>query len=382
MSTVDDRADESPSTVTATVNSGTGYAVGSPSSAMVTVNDNDDAPPRGQPVVTIEADADQVTGGTEVEFTVTATPAPAVSLVVNVEWSDPDNRLEAPPPETVTISAGDTTATLSATTASGGASGTVTVTVGSGAGYTVGSPSSAAVTVTADVPDQPTVTISAVASSVIEGEAVRFTVRANPPPTADLEVIVSWSDPGGFLDGSQPTTLTITTTGTATLTAGTEDDAVDGNSSTVMATLSLPDGSGYTLSPASASVTVRDNDGDPEVTISRAGAPSVPEGTAVQFTVTATPAPQAILVVNVGWSESGSMLAASRPATVTIPTTGSATLTADTVDDNTDESNSTVTATVNSGTGYTVSPPGSATVTVIEPSSSVSSFPLTKPSIS
>ena len=116
-------------------------------------------------------------------------------------------------------------------------------------------------------------------------------------------------------------------------------------------------------------MTVRDNDGDPEVTISRAGASQVTEGTAVQFTVTATPAPQAGLAVNVGWSErseSGSMLAASPPATVTIPTTGSATLTANTIDDTLEESNSTVTATLNAGTGYAVGVPGSANVTVTD----------------
>ena len=42
VTTVDDTADESDSTVTATVTSGTGYTVGSRSSARVTVADNDE----------------------------------------------------------------------------------------------------------------------------------------------------------------------------------------------------------------------------------------------------------------------------------------------------------------------------------------------------
>ena len=52
LTTVDDTTDESDSTVTATVTSGTGYTVGSRSSARVTVADND-PPPDGRPTVSI-----------------------------------------------------------------------------------------------------------------------------------------------------------------------------------------------------------------------------------------------------------------------------------------------------------------------------------------
>ena len=131
----------------------------------------------------------------------------------------------------------------------------------------------------------------------------------------------------------------------------------------------MPEGSGYILSGASASVTVRDDDGTPDtpvVTISRSGPSSVTEGTAVQFTVTASPAPASSQVVGVTWSETGSMLAASRPASVTVPTSGSATLSAATVDDAAEEPDSTVTATLSNGSGYTVGSPGSASVTVTD----------------
>ena len=224
-------------------------------------------------------------------------------------------------------------------------------------GCRVGTPSSAKVTVDDDddaTPrGQPDVTISAVASSVTEGTAVQFTV-------------------------------TIPTTGSAALTADTVDDTTDEPNSSVTATVNS--GPGYTVgSPSSASVTVNDNDGQvipdvplPAVTISRAGASSVTEGTAVQFTVTATPAPQAILVVNVEWSsDPDSYLDGLQPTNLTIPMTGTATLTADTVDDTTDESNGTVTATVvNSGTGYTVGSPHSASVTVNDNDDAVVTPPL------
>ena len=342
----------------------------------------------GAPVVTIERDGPRtLSEGEAAQFIIQAQPAPAADLVVSLTVTESGDTL-ATSPSAVTIAAGATSATLTVGTADDGADepdSVVTATVRDGSGYTVGARREATVTVTddddgdgggdgddgndggtVDVPDQPTVTISAVDSSVIEGEAVRFTVRANPAPTADLEVTVSWIDPGGFLDGSQPTSLTITTTGTATLTANTIDDTTEESNSTVTAMLSLPDGSGYTLSPVSARVTVRDNDGDPEVTISRAGASQVTEGTAVQFTVTATPAPTADLEVTVSWSDPGGFLDGSQPTSLTITTTGTATLTANTIDDTTEESNSTVTATLNAGTGYAVGVPSSANVTVTD----------------
>ena len=97
-----------------------------------------------------------------------------------------------------------------------------------------------------------------------------------------------------------------------------------------------------------------------------AGPTPVTEGTEVSFTLTATPAPTSPVTVNVIWSQSGSFLTASPPETetITIPTTGTATLSADTDDDSTVETNGSVTATVATGSGYTVGTPSSATVTV------------------
>ena len=91
----------------------------------------------------------------------------------------------------------------------------------------------------------------------------------------------------------------------------------------------------------------------PVVTIAP-GASPVTEGTAVQFTVQATPAPAAELAVSVTVTESGAMLAQPGPRQVTFAAgAGSATLTLDTVDDAEAEPDSTVTATVTAGSGYT-----------------------------
>ncbi len=385
VGTVDDGADEPDSVVTATVRDGSGYTVGAPREATVTVTDDDDdddddggdgggdgddgGDVPDQPTVTISAVDSSVIEGEAVRFTVRANPAPTADLEVTVSWIDPGGFLDGSQPTSLTITTTGT-ATLTAntiddTTEESNSTVTAMLSLPDGSGYTL-SPVSARVTVR-DNDGDPEVTISrAGASQVTEGTAVQFTVTATPAPTADLEVTVSWSDPGGFLDGSQPTSLTITTTGTATLTANTIDDTTEESNSTVTAMLSLPDGSGYTLSPGSARVTVRDNDGDPEVTISPAGASQVTEGTAVQFTVTATPAPTADLEVTVSWSDPGGFLDGSQPTSLTITTTGTATLTANTIDDTTEESNRTVTATLNAGTGYAVGVPSSANVTVTD----------------
>ena len=107
-----------------------------------------------------------------------------------------------------------------------------------------------------------------------------------------------------------------------------------------------------------------DNPANPNVTIS-AGTPPVTEGAAASFTVTATPAPSANVTVDLDVAQSGAFVASgdlgSKSVTITAGQT-SATYTVATEDDNTDESDGSVT--VDSGTGYTVGSASSATVTV------------------
>ena len=102
----------------------------------------------------------------------------------------------------------------------------------------------------------------------------------------------------------------------------------------------------------------------PEITIS-AGTSPVTEGTAATFTITANPAPATALTVNVDVSETGDVISGTPSSTVTIDANKTtATLTVNTVNDEGDESNSVVTAEVETGTGYTVGSTSSASVTV------------------
>ena len=147
VATAADEEDEPDSTVTAMVTEGSGYTLGTGmSSASVLVTDADEP----LPVVTIMADASEVTEGTPVQFTVSADRTLSVGLPVNVRVSEDRSMLAGSPPRSVTIRAGAGAATLTANTDDDSAeepASTVTVEVAAGTGYEIGVPSSAAVRV-------------------------------------------------------------------------------------------------------------------------------------------------------------------------------------------------------------------------------------------
>ena len=111
---------------------------------------------------------------------------------------------------------------------------------------------------------------------------------------------------------------------------------------------------------------VVDNTPVPVITIA-GGTSDVEEGEGASFTVNASPAPTTNLDVSVAVSQSGAFVASgdrgAKTVTITANTTSS-TYTVPTVNDMMDESNGSVTVTVNQGTGYTVGSTAVATVTV------------------
>ena len=394
INTVDDNTDESNGSITTQVQAGTGYTVGSPSSATVIVNDNDNPPP-GTPQLTISAGTSPVTEGTNATFTITADPAPSTAITVSVNVTETEDVISGTPPSTVTI--GTTgQATLTVATDDDNVDeddSVITAQVQAGTGYTVGDPSSATITVSDnDSPgikdQQPEVTISAGTSPVTEGTAATFTITADPAPTTALKVRVNVTQTGKVISGTPASSVTFKANQTtATLTVATNDDNVDEDDSAVTAQVQA--GTGYTVgSPSSASVTVEDDDAPgvkapepPEVTIEADTSP-VTEGTAATFTITANPAPTTSLNVMVDVSQTGNFISGSTGMRqVTISTSGTATLTVETDNDNTDESNGSITAQVKTGAGYTVGSPSSATVTVNDNDAAPRGPPLPKVTI-
>ena len=210
-------------------------------------------------------------------------------------------------------------------------------------------------------PPTPEVSIAA-GADITEGSQATFTLTASPAPTQALSVSVSPSESGDYGVGSTAKTVTIGTSGTATISFSTTNDSVDEADGSVTAT--VDSGNGYTVSSSQGSATLAVADDDvPELSIASEG--NVTEGSAASFTISASPTPHSALTASVDVSATGSFGVTAGAQTVTIPTSGSKSFTVSTSGDSTDEPDGTVTATLSSGTGYTMSSSaGTAAATV------------------
>ena len=317
------------------------------------------------PHISITAGSDIDEGGDAV-FTVTADPAPAAPLKVEVTLTEEGDYLhpDFKGPRAVTIGTTGTRALTvpTRTRAAKEPDGSVTATLRAVGGYTVSAGSGSATVAVADR-GEPEVSITA-GANVTEGADVIFTVTADPAPLAALDVTVSVTAAGDFGVTPGSRTVTVPTTGTVTLTVVTTNDSADEADGSVTATVTA--GVGYTVSATAGSATVAVADsGEPEVSI--AAGSDVYEGGVAVFTVSAVPAPSVPLTVDVAVSQSGDFDVSPGSRTVTVPTSGTATLSVATTDDSVDEADGSVTAAVGAGAGYTVSAAaGSASVAVAD----------------
>ena len=218
--------------------------------------------------------------------------------------------------------------------------------------------------------------------AVTEGAAARFTVTATPAPAAGETLLVNIGvedAPGAdFLaaavEGGNGVWEFAGGAATRTFTLATVPDDADEPSGPVKVTLRPRTGTYTVGDPASASVTVNDDDGAaavPTVTVS-AGA-AVTEGGGAEFTVSASPAPTADLTVHLTVADDGTgdfVASADEGArTVVIGANqASAPFTVATVDDSTDEADGAVAVTVAASQAtpadYAVGTQASASVTV------------------
>lgn len=358
----DDSVNEADGSVTATVQTGSGYTVGSPTSATVKVADND------VPEVSVAADAD-ITEGEAATFTVTASPTPyqALPVTVNVVTSGVSGASAGV--RTVTVSTnGSGTLTVATTDNSAHArDGSVTATVQPGSGYTVGNPSSDTVGVYDN--DGPAVTITADAD-VTEGSPASFTLTANPAPSNALSVQLKVAATGDFGVRPGAKTAYVFSNGTGTFTVPTTGDNVDEPNGAVTVTVKPDDGSNiyrYTVgTPDAATVNVNDDDATvatkPVLTITPG--PDITEGEDATFTITANPPvptgetlevyidPQIPGYVNLRFKE-----------TITGATT---TITQPSDDNQYDEADYSMSYSIAPGSGYTLGDPSKATVNIAD----------------
>jgi hypothetical protein len=153
ISPLDDTAVEGSETVIVTLSANAAYTVGTPSSATVTIADNDSAPTL--PVVTVTAtDSSASEPGTDKgTFTVTRTGSTAAALAVSftVGGTATSGTDYSALGSSVTIPAGATSAAVTVSPLDDAlpeGNETVILTLSTSAAYTIGTPSSATVTIT------------------------------------------------------------------------------------------------------------------------------------------------------------------------------------------------------------------------------------------
>ncbi len=332
-------------------------------------------------VVSIAPGPSPITEGGHAEFVLTASPAPASDLTVNLNVTQSGDFAAASDigAATATIRAGDATTTHRVATVNDNtdeANGSVTATItGAAGGYATGTPSSATVTVNDnDDAIARVVSIAPGPSPITEGGQAEFVLTASPAPASDLTVNLNVTQSGDFAAASDIGAATATIrAGDATTThrVATVNDNTDEANGSVTATITGAAGGYATGTPSSATVTVNDNDDAIARVVSIAPGPSpITEGGQAEFVLTASPAPASDLTVNLNVTQSGDFAAASDigAATATIRA-GDATTThrVATVNDNTDEANGSVTATITGAAGgYAAGAANSATVNVAD----------------
>ena len=126
-------------------------------------------------------------------------------------------------------------------------------------------------------PELPEVTIAAETTSVTEGEAVTFTLSRSGDTLSSVTVSVDLSETGSMIRGAAPTSAVfdVGEVGT-TLTVRTIDDSVDEPDSVITAILTAEPNAGYVIGASdSATVTVSDDDDPaPVVTVTVPGPPT------------------------------------------------------------------------------------------------------------
>ena len=302
-----------------------------------------DQPQQQTPEIAVTADAASVTEGGDAVFTLTATPAPAADLAVSVTVAaDGDWGITAGS-RAVTIPATGS-ATLTLATAGDDADepdGSVTVTVAAGSGYTVGSSGSGTVAVLDD--DDAAPPVAAVDPALVA--EVRAMAEQTQHGAAHVKrwrrVLVAFGVEE--YPGLTPTTAAEAEANAQKYSSPLWPKIVEALEKLEAAPDTPP------LTP-------------PEIAVSAGSA--VTEGGDAVFTLTATPAPAADLPVSVTVATDGDWGVTAGSRTVTIPASGSVTLTLATAGDDADEPDGSVTVTVADGSGWTAGDPASGSVTV------------------
>jgi hypothetical protein len=263
---IDDSVAEGDETVTLTLTVGSGYVIGTPGVATVTIADNEVL--TAEVTVTAPNPSAAEQGQEPGKFSVARTAPTNADLIVNCtiggSASSPADYTISPTCP-VTIPAGSSSITITVTPVDDNipeGDETVTLTLAAGSGYTIGAPGSAGITIADN--DATTLTVTATDSSASEQgpDPGTFSIVRNGPTTASLTVNCSL---GGTATANTDYTISsacpaVIPAGAASLTLTVtpiNDTLLEGDETVV---LSLGGGAGYLVAtPGSATITILDN---------------------------------------------------------------------------------------------------------------------------
>jgi hypothetical protein len=265
---VNDTVVELPETVILTLQPTTRYAVGTPSSATVTITDDDVL----AEVTVTATDDDAAEPSSTGTFTVTRTGSTTTSLAVTYTLDGTATNgsdYTAAPASPLTIPAGATSATITVTPTDDSLvedDETVEIELSAGVGYEIGSPDTATVTIADDEPVEPVepvVTIAATDTAAAEpADPGVFIVTRTGSATASLDVFYTVT--GTATNGSDYTALAGSVTipvgqSSAAIVVGPIDDTDAEGEETVIVT--LVDATGYSVgTDDDATVTIAASD--------------------------------------------------------------------------------------------------------------------------
>ena len=405
----DDDVNEDKSTITIAIESGTGYAsVSDPvmptdpkNSIDIIVTDND------TPQVTITSDA-SVNENDDAVFTLSATPVPWEDITINVTLSQEElvtaGQILYVGAGTVMPNVGKQIRQIVMTTGDNG-SKEFTVDLHNAANPI--NPSGGYIKATVDPhsdnkyapaasgssnrilvidpdspPNGPIIELMPVTTSTVEegtNAVFNFQAAAGSSVPTVLEINLSITQNGDFIDGTQTNTATVSmSSGTGMKSIPTDDDNNDEADGSI--TVEILQGirqianKNYRVSGTNSKVTqtimVTDND-TPQVRITRIDESASEDASSITYQLSATPAPYQQITINVDISESGAVISGPLTEMINMQTSGDATGTINLHNDDVDEDASTITIVVETGTGYapvsnsTANEPTTNTITVV-----------------
>ena len=375
LATNDDEVDEPNAALTLTVTDGDAYYPGTPSSAEVTVQDDDDTPT--VTLVLTPASITEAGGKSTVTATLDRASSAATTVTVTAAPVDPAVSGDyAQSGTALTIAAGETTSTGEVTITAvnndmDAADKEVTVSATATNDQGITNPDAVTLTITDD--EVTVVTVAAETATITEGEEAAFTLTRVGDLSGELAVAFGVTGGGTVLTDTPPTGATFgANAATVRVALATEDDRQDEPNAAL--TLALTDGDAYDLgTPSEAGVTVEDDDGPPAVTLVLTPASIGENGGSSTVTATLDRLSSAATTVTVSATPVSPALAGdyalSANPTLTIPadslvSTGVVTITA--VNNDVDAADKVVTVSATATNDQGVTAPQDVTLTITD----------------